>query len=249
MSSNYYKTTEMKYILALFLGTTLFLSCSYIGGKRIRGDGNLVTQERSVPAFDEIESYGSMEVEIASGNETSVKVEAEENLQKYIETSVEDGILKIRTRRNYNLDPERDIKVMVTAPSYSSLSSSGSGNISGMNALTSPKPVKLSLSGSGNISVEMTAPALSGEIAGSGNLNLSGTVKEFSSSIMGSGDIKAGKLNVEEGKVEIAGSGNVEISASGKLDVQIMGSGDVRYRGNAQVNSTIAGSGSVIKIN
>jgi hypothetical protein len=40
----------------------------------------------------------------------------------------------------------------------------------------------------------------------------------------------------------------VEIAASEKLDVHIMGSGDVRYRGDAHVNSTIAGSGSVIKM-
>jgi hypothetical protein len=238
----------MKYILVLMLGVALFFSCKYLGGKRVRGDGNLVTQQRDVSSFDEVESYGSMEVEVTGGNESSVRVEAEENLQKYIEIIVEDGTLKIKTRRNYNLDPERDIKVFVTSPSYSSLSSSGSGNITGRNALSSSKPVKLSLAGSGNISVEMTAPSLTGEIAGSGNINLSGTVREFSSSIMGSGSIRAKNLNVEEAKVEIAGSGDVEIAASEKLDVHIMGSGDVRYRGDAHVNSTIAGSGSVIKM-
>jgi len=239
----------MKYILAFVLGITLFYSCRYIGGKRVRGEGNVTSDQRNLPSFREVNSYGSFDVTLTTGDQHSVKVEAEQNLQQYIETEIEGSTLVIRTRRGYNLRPNHDIKIHVTAPSYRSLSSYGSGNMYSEGLITSADPVSLEIAGSGNINAEVDAPSLSAEISGSGNMLLSGTVKNFSSSIRGSGSIKAADMKSDEGKVEIAGSGNVEITANNKLDVRIMGSGDVRYRGNAQINSSIAGSGSVNRIN
>lgn len=239
----------MKYFLVLLLGVSLVFSCRYIGGKRVKGNGNVETEQRNVSSFDGVVSHGSFDVTVITGDVHSVKIEADENLLQYIDTDVEGGNLTITTRRGYNLRPRNDLKITVTAPHFNELSAHGSGNIKGVNLIKATEKTKLHLSGSGNIKVDLEAPAVDAEIAGSGNISVSGTTKEFSSRIYGSGDIRAGGMNAEEGSVEIAGSGNVEISASNKLDIKIMGSGGVKYRGDAQVNTNIAGSGSVSRIN
>ena len=215
----------------------------------MRGNGNMETEQRSVSGFNGVSSFGSFDITVISGDTHSVSVEADENLLPYIETTVDDNRLKIRTRKGYNLRPRSDIRITVTAPSFRELSTHGSGSISGKNLIRSAESAKLQISGSGNISVDMEAPSVDAEIAGSGNISVSGETKEFSSSIHGSGDIRAGKLKTQESKVEIAGSGDVEVFASSKLDIRIMGSGGVKYRGDAQVNTNIAGSGSVTKLN
>lgn len=238
----------MKYLIILVLGISLFFSCRYLDGKRVRGNGNITTEQRSVSGFDGVESYGSFDVFITTENEPSVKIEADENILSLIETNVEDNKLQIRTKRGFNLRPSRDIRIFVSGPLYGTLATNGSGNITGKNSINSNNAVKLWIRGSGSIEVELNAPSVSAEIAGSGSLKISGKAKEFKSGIYGSGDIKAGNLQTEESKVEIAGSGNVEVFANNKLDVKVMGSGDVRHRGGANVSSHIAGSGSVIKI-
>ena len=239
----------MKYILVLFIGLGLIYSCRFIGGKKVRGNGNVETEQRSLPSFDGLTSFGAFDIIVKTGDKHSAVIEADENLMQYVITEVDGDKLKISTRKGYNLRPTSSLKVIVTAPHYNELSSHGSGNIQGEDLITSPDPVKLHLTGSGNINVDMNAPSVNAQIAGSGNITVSGSSKEFSSSIHGSGDIRAGNLKAEDGDVEIAGSGNVEVYASNKLKVNIMGSGGVKYRGDAQINTNIAGSGSVTKVN
>jgi len=239
----------MKYIFLFLLGTLVFFSCRYIGGKRVRGSGNIITQERSVSGFEGVESYGSFDVTLIPSSATSVKIEADDNLQQYIETYVNQNKLQIRTRDGYNLRPRNDIKITVSGPVFSTIATHGSGSITGQGLLnTNNDDVALRVAGSGNIEVELNASKVDSEIAGSGNISVKGTSKEFEGGIYGSGNIRAGNLRTEDSKVEIAGSGNVEIFASNKLDVSVMGSGEVKHRGSAQVNTKISGSGSVIKI-
>lgn len=230
------------------MGMTLICSCSYIKGKRVRGNGNVETEQRSLPLFKGMASYGAFDVFVKKGDQSSVEVSADENLLQYIITEVSGDKLEVKTRKGFNLRPSAPLKVIVTAPHYNELSSHGSGNIKGENQLTSPDPVNLQLFGSGNINVDMTAPSVNAEISGSGNITVSGASKQFSGSIRGSGGIHAGDHQSEEGNVEIAGSGNVEVFANNKLDINIMGSGGVKYRGGAQINTNIAGSGSVKKL-
>lgn len=219
-----------------------------MGGKKVSGNGNLVTRDRNISGFDGVETFGEFDVSISTANESSVKVEAEENLQSYIETVVDGSTLQIRTKPGYNLRPNEAIKIFVYGPRFGTIASYGSGNINGQNTITSNTSINLRVAGSGNIQADLNAQEVSAEIAGSGNIGISGTSKDFKSKVMGSGNVKAGKLQTENSSVNIAGSGNAEVSASNRLDVKVMGSGDVRYRGGPQVNSEIAGSGSVIKI-
>lgn len=239
----------MKYVLLLFLGIAIFFSCRFIGGKRVRGTGNLITQERTISGFEGVENYGSFDVILIPSSTASVKVEAEDNLQQYIETYVDNNKLQIRQRDGYNLRPRREMKITVSGPVFTTVITNGSGNIVGQGLLnTNNGNVSLRVAGSGNIDVEMNASRIDSEIAGSGNIKVKGTSKEFEGGVYGSGNIRAASLQSEDSKIEIAGSGNVEVYATNKLDVRVMGSGEVKHRGTAQVSASITGSGSVTKI-
>ena len=239
----------MKYVLLFLLGTAVFLSCRFIGGKRVRGNGNLITQERSVSGFEGIENYGSFDITLIPSSNSSVKIEAEENLQQYIETYVDNNKLQIRTRDGYNLRPRNEMKITVSGPVFTTVATNGSGSIVSQGLLnTNNGNVSLRVAGSGNIDVELSASSVNSEIAGSGNIKVKGSSKAFKGGVYGSGNIRAANLQAEDSKVEIAGSGDVEVFATNKLDVNIMGSGEVKHRGTAQVNASISGSGSVKKI-
>lgn len=239
----------MKHVLLFIVSATLLYSCRYFDGERVRGNGQPSTDVRSVRSFDHVASFGSFDIELTTGNEQSVKVETDENLQEFIETYVDGNTLKIKTRDGYSIRPRGHTKIYVTSPNYSSAIANGSGNITGRNQIMSNGKLKLEVNGSGNIEMDVKAETVETHIAGSGNINVSGSAKEGENSIHGSGNIRAGDLQTEESSVEIAGSGDVQVYATSKLDVNIMGSGGVRYKGDASVSSHIAGSGSVSKIN
>lgn len=233
----------------LFAGTIviLFSACRYVTGQRIRGNGNVRTEERSPGSFDAVASHGSFNVYVSTGSQ-SVKIEAEDNLLPYIETYVDGSVLHVDTKENYWLRPSRQIKIYVSSPDFKSIRSYGSGDITGLSKITDSSKLELGVNGSANIKMDVNAPDIDAEINGSGDINLSGETKTFNGEIRGSGNVKAMNLQSEEATVKIYGSGDADIFASVKLDVHVAGSGDVNYKGNAQVSSSIAGSGRVKKV-
>jgi hypothetical protein len=68
--------TVMKNVLLFILPVLLLGSaCRYVSGERIRGNGNLKTEERSVGSFKSVSSHGSFNVYVSSGDQ-SLKIEA-----------------------------------------------------------------------------------------------------------------------------------------------------------------------------
>lgn len=236
------------FFLSFIAVLSITSACHYIGGERVKGNGNEKGEDRSVGNFSSVSSHGAFDVYLTQDSGYSVRVEADENLLSYIETYVENGVLEIRTKEGFNLDPRGDMKVHISAPTYSKVKTFGSGNIITENKINNSTAIELELSGSGDIKVDLNAPEVRAELRGSGNINVGGETRSFTGAIRGSGDIHASNLRAENVDIDIAGSGNADVYASMKLNVDVKGSGDVKYRGGAQVSSDIAGSGSVKKL-
>ena len=235
----------MRKTTILLLLVVLVSSCHFMGGRRVRGNGNLSSQTRSVGAFNSIRSQGHMDVIVSPGTDYSVKVEADENLLKYILTDKDGDALVIHTRNNYNLDPRAGMKVYITAPAIEGISISGSGSVISNGKLTANNKLEIHISGSGDVKLDVNAPEITSEASGNSNVVLSGTTHNLSTEINGSGEVHCFNLLSENTKVEISGSGSAEVYASKQLEVHISGSGDVAYKGTPAINQHIAGSGSV----
>ena len=237
----------MKKIVLMAAIPVLFLSCRYVAGERIRGNGNLKMEERSPGAFKSVSSHGSFDVYVSSGTQ-SVKVEAEENILPYIETYVDGSVLHVQSKDNVWLRPGRSIRIYVSLPDFESIRSYGSGDIIGQSKITNTSNLELIANGSANIKMDVDAPAIDAETNGSGDIDLKGSTKSCDGEIHGSGNIRAMDLKSENATIKIYGSGDADVYADAKLDVRVAGSGDVNYKGNAQVSSSIAGSGRIKKL-
>lgn len=225
----------------------LFSSCRYVSGERIRGNGSIKTEQRSVGSFKSISSHGSFNVYVSSGDQ-SLKIEAEENLLPYIETYVEGSVLHIQEKNNYWLRPSREVKILVSLPDFESISSYGSGDIISQSKISNSSKLALTVNGSANIRMDVDAPEIAAETNGSGDIDLKGSAKTWTGEIRGSGNIRAIDLKSDDATIKIYGSGNADVFADSRLDVHVAGSGDVNYKGNAQISSSIAGSGKVRKL-
>jgi hypothetical protein len=230
---------------AAFVATMLFGSCISMG-ERIKGSGHIKTENRQISEAKKIKVSGDMDVYIEQGP-VSVKVEGDDNVLQYVETTMEDNWLKIRTRDNMNISTNEPIKVYVTTPEITDLNVSGSGNIKSNPKFSTDNNTSFSISGSGDITVAINAPKVETHISGSGNLHISGETKDVEIHISGSGNYDGGNLKAENADVSIAGSGDANLFADNRLKASVAGSGNIKYRGNATVDSHIVGSGSVAK--
>lgn len=223
-------------------------SCRFVGGKRVSGDGNRVTVNRSVGEFEGVAARGGIDVVLATGNTHSIRIEADQNLIDFIEVHNDGGTVEVSTRDGYNLRSQKGIRVFATAPAFGNVSVSGSGDISSEGKIANNKALALEIKGSGDIRLLVDAPKVATEISGSGSAKLEGNTREFEAEINGSGDVHAFNLLSENARVDIAGSGNAEVYASKQLQVEIKGAGDVAYKGTGTVNQKIMGSGNVRQV-
>jgi hypothetical protein len=239
----------MKRIFILFaLILMVFSSCRWMGYKRIKGNGNITTQDRSINHAERIKLAGSYDVEITQGSVTSVKVEADDNILPYIVTTEEGGVLVIKSKDHINLVTDHTVKVYITTDKLEQLQLAGSGNIIGKNKFTGGDKLTLKIAGSGDMRLEINTPHIDANISGSGSMTLKGETQDQQIQISGVGDYNADELKSENAVVKIAGSGNVKVFADAVLDVNIAGVGSVYYKGNAAVKQHVAGSGEVKKI-
>lgn len=241
-------TKAARFLVLLSLPMLLF-SCRHFFGKRVRGDGNVQTQDRPVNNFKNVDVGGAAKVFVSQGDHPSVKVEVDENLQQYVEVNQDGDKIEVRERPGFNLDPTGDLKVYVTAPVYNDIDVSGACDIIGETKISNPESMEMHISGAGDMKMEVDAPSLSAEVSGSGNIDLKGQTKTVDLQLTGAGHAHCFDLLAETTKVDISGAGSAEVYASVKLDAEVSGAGSVDYKGGATtVDQHVSGAGSVHKV-
>ncbi len=217
----------------------------------IKGNGNVKIETRQVSNFTSLTSQGSMNIEISYGSENSLTIEADDNLLSYIETTVEDGRLTIKSKKNVNLRATSRMIVHVSMTKINSLKLSGSGNMNGKGSFSNDDKTDISVSGSGNLDLKFdTFKDLDIAVSGSGNIDLEGNATNIiNAQISGSGNIDCSSIRSNDVDAKISGSGNIKVYVQNSINAKISGSGNVFYKGDAQkISSKVAGSGKVLKM-
>jgi hypothetical protein len=240
----------MKNLLSLSLVLLLTASCSAQWGKKVKGNGNQTTIERSVGEYEAIGLSGWFDVDIVAGKEGEIKLEGESNLLEYIKTEVKNGKLSIKVEKGYNLRPsswDDGIRITVPIESINSIALSGSGDIVSKTTIKTDN-FKTAMSGSGDITLDIEASSISATMSGSGDITLNGSTTDFKASISGSGDIKAYGLEADNVSANVSGSADIKVTANKMLKARVSGSGDISYRGSPdKVDTKASGSGDISK--
>lgn len=212
--------------------------------------GSVNAQERSaIKNFHSIANAGAVEVFVKMGTTESFKIEgAEEDLDR-IETIVQNGILKIRIKRDFNNwnVALNSVKVYITAVKLDALLQSGSGSIV-LDGEMSSASANIQLSGSGSISAAMDTQSAKVSLSGSGLITLAGKVGDLNITMAGSGDVRAEELLAENSKIKIAGNGIAYVQVSESINAKMVGPGAVKYLGNPAITTSKLGAGSVSKL-
>ena len=227
------------------IGLIAFISCNK--EKNVKGNGVIVSENRTLEGFDKIELSGSADVFISQGSDYLVRVETDENILPLVETKVQGSELEIGLKKNTSIRKTSGINVYVTMPSLLSVEVSGAGNISSNDTFTSGS-FDIEVSGSGDLYFQnIITNDFTLDISGSGDVEVSSaeTTSTQDIRISGSGDLNLVDMPTTDSKVKISGSGNAKLNVINSLDVEISGSGDVRYMGYPTVNTDITGSGDV----
>ena len=95
--------------------------------KKIKGSGNIISENRELTNFSSISLIGRMDVNIKYFDKYNCTVISDENLIPYIKTEVLNNNLQISINKNYS--STEGIEVNVNVLEYDEVSISGSGDI------------------------------------------------------------------------------------------------------------------------
>ncbi len=186
------------------------------------GSGNIISKAREVEPFQEVRVAGSADVVHVMAAEAGCEIEADDNLEPLITTTVEDGVLKIEFKGS--MQPTQGIKIRLAGAPLRGFTLAGSGTFT---------------------TEQVDAEQFEFSVAGAGDAKLSGQTKQLTASVSGSGKVLAAQLKAEQASIQISGAGSADLHVESSLKVNISGAGSVKYSGNPQVSQSISGAGSV----
>lgn len=241
----------MKNLLASFGWVLLLLPLISVAGTKTMLnalESPVNSDVRKVSNFTGISSSGSYEVFVKLGSTENLRIEGDAEDIENVETVVDNGLLKIRSKKRlsgWNLNSST-VRIYITAKSLKDLTVSGSGKIT-INETLKTDRLNTSLSGSGSINLNVQTTTLNANVSGSGNIKVSGSVQKVRISISGSGQFKGRDLKASTADIKVSGSGQASVFVNKTLNASLSGSGRIYYSGNAVVRQTKSGSGSIIK--
>jgi hypothetical protein len=241
------KTIIMKRLLLLLPLSLIFASCDHFFGDRIRGNGNIVSENRSAQGFHNVHVSNNIDVHITQGTAYAVRVETDQNLMEYLQIGTDGDVLVIDVRNHVNLDPTHKISVYVTAPDYKNLKASGACHFYSETQITSTETLDIDLSGACGAVIDLKTPSVDAGLSGACTLELKGETKSLSIDGSGASEAKCFDLKAENVDVDFSGAGHAEVFASVNLKAEVSGASSIRYRGSPSVNQHTSGASSINK--
>jgi hypothetical protein len=234
-------------LLILFLLGMMVSSCvDDVFG--IRGEGPVISQDRTASGFTGADMKVNGIVHISRGADYAIRVEAQGNIQEILRTEVRGGVLNIHFG-NHTVGRYTPINVYITMPDLTRASVKGAGYIYIQGPFTAPE-IELSVSGAGDIvAFHLTANRINSDITGSGRISLEGKAGTSRLRISGSGQIDSFNMPTEHAEVRIQGAGNCNLQSHKTLKAHIIGSGKIYYQGNPVIDLRTTGAGRVIDSN
>lgn len=236
------------FLIAVTFSMTLFSSCHFVDGDRVRGNGEIKTEQRTERDFHDLEVSGAIKVYVKQDSAYSVKIVTDANLQEYVETRSSGGKLVIKPKSGYNLRPSSSIKVYVSGPQFDHFNVSGASHIYGEGRLNLAGELSLDLNGASSAEMDIRSPKVEVEVSGASTARLTGETKDLRVKGNGASHAKCFGLMSEKADVDVSGASGAEVFASVELKADASGASHVRYKGNAAVtHQRVSGAGSVKK--
>lgn len=237
------KTLKQLVFLPITILSLLFTSC--ILSPSIKGNGDVVEQERNIDDFSELKVSRGMNVYITYGDDTKLMIRADGNLLKVIETEVIGDVLEISSEANIKKAKEK--KVFVTTPNLDKLKAFAGSNVYSENTIETGNFI-VSASAGSNIKLQLDAKQVEVSASAGSNINLKGKAKSITGKASSGSNIRANELNSSKADCKVSSGANFWVTATNQLMGKASSGGNIFYYGSPE-NTEIhkSSGGNVIK--
>jgi hypothetical protein len=248
-SDNTYNQSEYPFIVIMAMVLLLF-GCAKDGGVCVSTSGQVTTQSRIVPVFNQIDLQDNVSLILTTDTANTLVVETGRNIIGGITTNVEGGLLTIGNTNtcNWLRDYKKPINVYISARKIWRIRYNGSGDITSTDSLKLDSLTVEVWGGCGTIDLTLNL------WKGNFSLNM-GTVDFRLRGISAITSVYAGDYGLYDARdlktgytyITSKGSNDCYVKAINALDATIGSIGNIYYTGNpAVLKATINGTGQIL---
>jgi hypothetical protein len=209
-----------------------------------------VTTTRPASGFTAVNISGGIDLYITQGTAVSVKIDAAEDIQKYIKAEVHNGTLEIYLESN-NLfkwiRTNNNMKAYVTAPTLTKLNASGGSDVYSQN-VWKINELSMTATGGSDIKFEAVGGKMDCKATGGSDLTLRGKVADLTLNASGGSDVNAKDLEAVNVIVSASGGSDVSVYVTTELKANANGGSDIYYKGNpVRISKDSSGGSDITK--
>ena len=221
-------TIITKFILVAL--TALFLSsCNQsVNWNSIEGSGNVTTEKRNIEGnFTNVEVNSGIDLIIEQSEITEIIVEADDNLQEHITTTIENGTLIISCDKNLLMDLTAK-KVRVRMPVIEALEATSSSTITTANTLMGEN-IRIHSSSAAMVEVNLEADTIICDSSSGSDITINGKALELKTTASSGSEINADKLFANDVSADVSSGASISVHPIVSLIAKASSGGDVTY--------------------
>lgn len=235
------RTTTTILIAFLMLASTGLMGGCVLDG--VKGDGNVVKEDRNVSGFTSLDVSGAFTVYLYQGKTESLTIEADDNLMQYIKTEVKGDRLEIYTDKE-NIKKFTKMNIYLTFEELEMIDISGAVSIIGDGEMTFDE-LYIDGSGASDIELNLNVALLKADFSGASEIDLAGSAKAAHFDISGASEIDAFDFVIEHCELDVSGAAEARVNVTANLEVDVSGAAEVKYKGSPSLQSDVSGAGSI----
>lgn len=229
--------------IAATIAAILFSSChTRINlGDGIDGNGNVVKQTREVAQnFSKVDANRGLTVILEQSDNYFVEVEADENLQSHITTTVEDGTLLITT--DENIDEATEKTIYVKLPVLTSVKTSSGSNVMTKNIFTGTD-IDVRTSSGSQTSMNLEFDNITCKASSGSSVDLRGKALTLNTDSSSGSGINAKELWANDIVAEASSGSSIDVHPSVKLNGKASSGSSIDYYGSPKTVTKEENSG------
>ncbi|MDN5285912.1 MAG: hypothetical protein JWR38_2186 [Mucilaginibacter sp.] len=225
------------------LSVSILSSCRF---NCVHGSGKLVTEQRKANDFKKIEITGAFKIHLKQDSSSSITVIGDDNLLKYVSTSVDGDKLTIKSTKSMCFDDS--LIVTVGIRQLNEIKSSGAVDLLSIGKITA-NDLKIGLSGASKANLDLSVANLSTHSSGVAKLSFKGQAASYNLESSGLTKINAFDFVVGDYTISTSGASECKINVLKTLNVHSSGASEIDYKGSpSTVNNDKSGASKIKKV-
>ena len=203
----------------------------------VKGSGSIVSAEKSISSFIRLHISINGTIELIQADEEKVIVEADENLQEYIEVTNSGRTLYVTAEGKWRKPGFTMLNIKVYYRQlYNIYNASTNGTLICANPLQSSEPVEVKIySDKSSSKLNINAPVIKLITACVGDVEIEGACNVFEVNAKSQGNLYARPLRAKNVILKNYSMGNLEVYADETLTISNYGQGSISYWGDGML--------------